>query len=62
MKMIFINMHKNTVIFVILLMLAMQKLELLSTCNRQMKKLGRLNEYKRIVRDYYPLIKDSMEI
>lgn len=43
-------------------MLAMQKLELVSACNRQMTMLGRLNEYKRIVRDYYPLIKDTMEV
>lgn len=58
-------MYKNTVIFAILLMSVMQKLELLSACNRQMRLLERSIKYKRIVkdiRDDYLLVKDAVEV
>lgn len=62
MKIVFINTYKNTVMFAILLMSVMQKLELLSACKGQIKLLGRPIKYKRIVRDYYPLVKDAVEV
>lgn len=62
MKIVFINLYKNTVIFVILLMSVMQKLELQSACNRQMRLSGRPIKYKRILRGDYPLVKDAVEV